>query len=128
MAFPYTSLSIDLRGFGLTLGLVWTGSGNLLANLQLELARQRLGGQHQAVAGREIIFSRVCARNFGWPVYDMATHDYRSARVIRSAASSVQHQGQLRRYSISVSCFSDGIHASIRVHTPAVLTTFFALF
>lgn len=41
--FMDTSLSIDLRVFGLTLGLVWTRSGNLLAHLQLELTRQRLG-------------------------------------------------------------------------------------
>lgn len=63
--FMDTSLSIDLRVFGLTLGLVWTRSGNLLAHLQLELTRQRLGGHHQSVAGREIILSQVCARNFG---------------------------------------------------------------
>lgn len=41
--FMDTSLSIDLRVFGLTLGLEWTRSGNLLAHLQLELTRQRLG-------------------------------------------------------------------------------------
>lgn len=63
--FMDTSLSIDLRVFGLTLGLVWTCSGNLLAHPQLELTRQRLGGHHQSVAGREIILSQLCARNFG---------------------------------------------------------------
>lgn len=64
--FTDTSLSIDPRVFGLTLGLVWTRSGNLLAHLQLELiTRQRLGGHHQSVAGREIILSQLCARNFG---------------------------------------------------------------
>lgn len=63
--FMDTSLSIDLRVFGLTLGLVWTRSGNLLAYLLLELTRQRLDGHHQSVAGREIILSQLCARNFG---------------------------------------------------------------
>lgn len=81
-------------------------------NLSLAVRSYSVGCARETLADRSLVWQRKTT----------------VLLVSLGALSSVQHQAQLRRYSIWVSCFSDGIRASIRVQTPAVLTMFFALF